>query len=66
MCDHDIATNFDVVVGEVILVDSCVCTVISICCDYYYFFLKKNRIFSCGGTVQNKFFGKIRYRPFVF
>ena len=46
MCDHDIAINFGAVAGEVILVDSCVCTVISICCDYYYFFLKKkNRIF---------------------
>ena len=28
MCDRDIATNFDAVVREVILVDSCACTVI--------------------------------------
>ena len=33
LCDPDIAINFGAVVGEVILVDSCVCTVIFICCD---------------------------------
>jgi hypothetical protein len=32
-CDRDITTNFGVVAGEVILVDSCACTVIFICCD---------------------------------
>jgi len=32
LCDHDIATNFGAVAGEVILVDSCACTVIFICC----------------------------------
>jgi len=38
LCDRDIATNFGVVAGEVILVDSCACTVIFICCDYYYYY----------------------------
>jgi len=33
LCDHDIATNFGAVAGEVILVDSCACTVIFICFD---------------------------------
>ena len=33
MCDRDIATNFGAAAGEVILVDSCACTVIFICCD---------------------------------
>jgi hypothetical protein len=33
LCDRDIATNFCAVAGEVILVDSCACTVIFICCD---------------------------------
>ena len=33
MCDRDIAINFGAVAGEVILVDSCACTVIFICCD---------------------------------
>jgi len=31
--DRDIATNFGAVAGELILVDSCACTVIFICCD---------------------------------
>jgi len=31
LCDRDIATNFGAVAGEVILVDSCACTVIFIC-----------------------------------
>ena len=79
MCDRDIATNFGVVAGEVILVDPCACTVIFICCDYYLFiclvmFFKKREtefllaavLFTYGsGTVQNRFFGGIRYRPFV-
>jgi len=70
LCDLDIATNFGAVAGEVILVDSCACTVIFICC-----FPKKNRetefllamvLFTCGsGTVQNRFFGGIRYWLFV-
>jgi hypothetical protein len=38
LCDLDIATNFGAVAREVILVDSCACTVIFICC-----FPKKNR-----------------------
>jgi len=72
LCDRDIATNFDAVAGEVILVDSC--AVIFICCDFYLFFLKKKEtkfllaavlfIYGCG-TVHNKFFGGIRNRPFV-
>jgi hypothetical protein len=33
LCDRDIVTNFGAVAGEVILVDSCACTVIFICCD---------------------------------
>jgi hypothetical protein len=33
LCDRDIATNFGAVAGEVILVDSCACTVIFICCE---------------------------------
>ena len=76
MYDRDIITNFDVVAGEVILVDSCACTVIFICCDYYLFiYFEKKRetefllaivLFTYGsGTVQNRFFGGIRYRSFV-
>jgi dolichyl-phosphate-mannose--protein O-mannosyl transferase len=41
LCDRDIATNFGVVAGEVILVDSC--AIIFICCDCYFFFWKKKR-----------------------
>ena len=65
LCDRDIATNFGAVAREVILVDSC--AIIFICCDCYFFFLKKkgNIIFACCGTVQNRFFGGIRYQPFV-
>ena len=69
MCDRDIATNFGVVVGEVILVDSYACTVIFIFCDS-----KKKRetkfllaavLFTYGsGTVQNRFVGGIRYQSF--
>ena len=33
LCDRDIATNFGAIAGEVILVDSCACTIIFICCD---------------------------------
>ena len=33
LCDRDIATNFSAVAGEVILIDSCACTIIFICCD---------------------------------
>jgi hypothetical protein len=33
LCDRNITTNFGVVAVEVILVDSCACTVIFICCD---------------------------------
>jgi hypothetical protein len=74
--DCDIATNFGAVAGEVILVDSCACTVIFICCDYYLFiYFEKKRetefllaivLFTYGsGTVQNRFFGGIRYWYFV-
>jgi hypothetical protein len=52
LCDRDIATNFGAVAGEVILVDSY--AVIFICCDCYLFFFekKRNKIFTCGGTVH--------------
>jgi len=49
LCDRDIATNFDAVAEDVILVDSCACTVIFICCDSKK---KRNRIFAYGGTVH--------------
>jgi len=58
LCNHDIATNFGVVVKEVILIDSCVVIVI--------YFVKKIKIKpkknwkkSCG-TVQNEIVGGIR------
>ena len=64
MCDRDIATNFGAVAGEVILVDSCACTVIFICCDSKKKRKERNRIFACDGTVhlwhgtvQNRVFG---------
>jgi hypothetical protein len=73
LCDRYIATNFGGVAGDVILVDSCACTVIFICCDSKK--KKKKRetefllaavLFTCGsGTVQNRVFYGIRYRPFV-
>jgi predicted RNase H-related nuclease YkuK (DUF458 family) len=71
LCDRDIATNFGVAIGEVILVDSCACTVIFICCDSKKKkreteFLLATVLFTCGsGTVQNRVFYGIRYRPFV-
>ena len=65
MCDRGIATNFDAVAGEVILVDCCACTVIFICCDSKKKeteFLLATVLFTCGnGTVQNRVFGGIRY-----
>ena len=71
LCDRDIATNFGAVAREVILVDSCACTVIFICCDSKKKkkretkFLLATVLFTCGsGTVQNRVFGRIRYRPF--
>ena len=70
LCDRDIATNFGAVAGEVILVDSCACTVIFICCEKKKSeteFLLATVLFTCGsGTVQNRVFCGIRYRPFVF
>ena len=71
LCDRDIATNFGAVAGEVILVDSCACSVIFICCDSKKKketeFLLAAVLFTYGsGTVQNRIFGGIRYRPFVF
>ena len=62
LCDRDIATNFGVVAGEVILVDSCACSVIFICCDSKKKketeFLLAAVLFTCGsGTVQNRIFG---------
>jgi len=71
LCDRDIATNFGVVAGEVILVDSCACTVIFICCDSKKKkreteFLLATVLFTCGsGTVQNRVFCGIRYQGFV-
>jgi dolichyl-phosphate-mannose--protein O-mannosyl transferase len=41
LCNCNIATNFGVVVGEVILVDSC--AIIFICCDCYLFFREKKK-----------------------
>jgi len=71
LCNRDIVINFGAVAGEVILVDSC--AVIFICCDCYFFLKKKEPeflfatvLFIYGsGTVQNRFFDGIRYRPFV-
>jgi len=69
LCDRDIATNFGAVAGEVILVDSCACTVIFICCEKKKReteFLLATVLFTCGsGTVQNRVFGGIRYRSLV-
>ena len=67
LCDRDIATNFGAVAGEVILVDSCSCTVIFICCDKKKTeFLLAAVLFTCSsGTVQNRIFGRIRFRTFV-
>jgi len=71
LCDRDIAINFGAVAGEVILVDSCACTVIFICCNSKKKreteFLLATVLFTCGsGTVQNRVFSGIRYQPFVF
>jgi len=71
LCDRDIATNFGAIAGVVILVDSCACSVIFICCDSKKKketeFLLAAVLFTYGsGTVQNRIFGGIRYRPFVF
>ena len=69
LCDRDIATNFDVVAREVILVDYCACTVIFICYDSKKKdteFLLATVLFTCGsGTVQNRIFGGIRFQPFL-
>jgi hypothetical protein len=43
LCDCDIAINFSAIAREVILVDSC--AIIFICCDCYFFFLKKKQNF---------------------
>jgi len=56
LCDRDIATNFGAVAVDVILVDSCACTVIFICCDSKKKreteFLLATVLFTCGsGTV---------------
>jgi len=76
LCDRDIATNFGAVAGEVILVDSCACTVIflfAVIIIIIIIILKKKTEFLLAavlfiygsGTVQNRFFGGIRYWPFV-
>jgi hypothetical protein len=70
LCDRDIATKFGTAAGEVILVDSCACTVIFICCDSKKkreteFLLAAVLFTYSSGTVQNRFFGGIRYQPFV-
>ena len=70
LCDRDIATKFGAAAGEVILVDSCACSVIFICCDSKKkkteFLLAAVLFTYSSGTVQNRFFGGIRYQPFVF
>ena len=43
MCDRDIATNFGAVAGEVILVDSCACTVILVSVIVIYISEKKKK-----------------------
>jgi len=70
LCDRDIATKFGAAAGEVILVDSCACTVIFICCDSKKkreteFLLAAVLFTYSSGTVQNRFFGGIRYQPSV-
>jgi hypothetical protein len=75
LCDRDIATNFGVVAGEVILVDSCALFLFAVIIIFLFFLKRKKRrniifasavLFTYGsGTVQNRFFGGIRYRPFV-
>jgi hypothetical protein len=50
LCDCDIATNFSAIAGEVILVDSCACNVIFICCDSKK--KERDKIFAYGGTVH--------------
>jgi hypothetical protein len=72
LCDRDIATNFGAVAGEVVLVDLLLFLFALI---VIYFSEKKNRetkflfatvLFIYGsGSVQNRFFSGIRYRPFV-
>jgi len=68
LCDRDIAINFGAVAGEVIFQFLCL-SVIFICCDSKKKeteFLLATVLFTYGsGTVQNRFFGGIRYRPFV-
>jgi type IV secretory pathway TrbD component len=49
LCDRNIAINFGVVAGEVILVDSC--AVIIICCVIVIYFVGKKMLL-VGGIVQ--------------
>jgi hypothetical protein len=53
LCDRIIATNFGVVVGEVILVDSY--AVIIICCVIVIYFVEKITMLLVGGIVQVPF-----------
>jgi predicted RNase H-related nuclease YkuK (DUF458 family) len=66
LCDRDIATNFGAVAKEVILVYSCACTVIFICCDSKKKekteFLLASVLFTYGsGTVQNIIFVELGF-----
>ena len=74
LCDRYIATNFGAVAGEVILVDSCACTVILVSVIVIYISKKKKRetefllavlLFTCrSGTVEDKIVCGIRFLGF--
>jgi len=57
LCDHDVTTNFGIVVGKVILVDSCAVIVIYLVKKK----TKKKQKQYCGGTVQFKFHDVMKY-----
>jgi hypothetical protein len=52
LCGRDIATNFGVVVGEVILVDSCAIILFAVIVIYFSKKKQRNRIFACCGVVH--------------
>ena len=74
----DIATNFGAVAGEVILVDSCACTVILVYVIVIYISEKNKKkretefllavlLFTCrSGTVKDKIVCGIRFQASVF